>query len=135
MKSLSIMLLALLQPTVGLTQEIHPDVQAAVDWQLPENDCEPPRVKQSHVTTGQEQKLKRATKKYEKCMSQYSAILAEDQQKMMDSAAHGLTQIQANTIMGHLTVILNITQPVPRPPVISMELDDPSVFFGTQRGH
>lgn len=135
MKSLTISLFLLLLPLAGITQEIHPDVQAALDWQLPKNDCKPPSVKPSHVTTGQERKLIKATKKYEKCMNKYRAILAEDHQKMMDSAAHGLTQDQADTIMGHIKVIQKVLQPLPVPPVSTMELDDPSVFFGTQRGH
>jgi hypothetical protein len=134
MKSLSITLLLLLLPVAGLTQEIHPDVQAAIDWQLPENDCKPPSLKQSHVTTGQERKLERATRKYEKCMSEYRAILAEDQQKMMDSAAHGLTQSQADTIMGHIKIIQKVMEPVTVPPVSAMELDDPSVFLVPSEG-
>ncbi len=135
MKSLTISLCLLLLPLAGYAQDVHPDIQAALDWQLPANDCKPPVIKQSNVTSGQERKLKRAAKKYEKCLGKYRTILAEDQQKMMDSAVHGLTQDQADTIMWHLKVIQKVLQPVTPAPVPAMELDDPSVFFGTQRGH
>ena len=54
---------------------------------------------------------------------------------MMDSAAHGLTQDQADTIMGHIRVIQNLLAPPNVPPVSALELDDPPVFLAMQQGH
>ncbi len=135
MKSLTISLCLVLLPTGSIAQDIHPDVQAALDWQLPVNDCEPPSIKQSHDTTGLERKLRRAIRKYEKCMYKYMTTLEKDQQKMMDSAAHGLTQDQADTIMRHITVIRKQLQPTIVPPVSALELDDPSVLLAMRQGH
>lgn len=135
MKRLTLIFYLLLLPLTGITQEVHPDVQAAMDWELPVHDCEPPTIKQSHVTSGQDRKYKKAAKKYEKCMNKYKAGLVEDQIEMMDCAVHGLTQDQANVIMGHMKLIQSIIQPEVLLPVSAVVLDDPSVFFGTQRGH
>jgi len=118
-----------------IAQDVHPDVQVALDWKLPAHDCEPPTVKQSHVTSGQERKYKKAAQKYEKCMNKYKSGLVEDQKKMMGSAVHGLTQDQADIIMSNMKAIQKILQPEILPPVSAVELDDPSLFYGTQRGH
>lgn len=134
-KSLTISLCLLLLPLAGYAQDVHPDIQAALDWQLPANDCKPPVIKQSNVTSGQERKLKRAAKKYEKCLGKYRAILGEEQQKMMDSAVHGLTQDQADTIMWHLKVIQKVLQPATVAPVSALELDDSPVFLAMQQEH
>jgi hypothetical protein len=135
MKSLTISLCLLLLPLAGYAQDVHPDVQAALDWQLPVYDCKPPGIKQSNVASGQDRKLKREAKKYEKCLGKYKAILVEDQQKMMESAVHGLTQDQADTIMWHLKVIQKVLQPATVPPVSALELDDSPVFLALQQAH
>lgn len=135
MKILTISFCLLLLPLAVIAQDVHPDVHAALDWKLPAHDCEPPRVKQSHVTSGQERKYKKAAQKYEKCMNKYKSGLVEDQKKMMVSATHGLTQDQADIIMGHMKVIQKILQPDILPPVSAVDLGDPSTYIGRQRGH
>jgi len=96
-------------PAAVLAQEIHPDVQAALDWQLPKNECKF-KLKRSSNVTGMERKYKRAMKKYEKCIGHYVTGLALEQKKMRAVAQHGLTQAQADTIMGHMRDIQTLLQ-------------------------
>ena len=92
-----------------LAQDVHPEVQAALDWQLPENKCEF-KLKPSRVESDMERKYKKAMKKFKKCTGKYTTGLAEEQQKMMAVAHHGLTQAQADIIMGHMLNIKKVTQ-------------------------
>ena len=96
-------------PVVVVAQEVHPEVQAALDWQLPENKCEF-EFKPSRVDSGMERKFNKAMKKYKKCAGKYQTGLAEEQQKMMAVAQHGLTQAQADIIMGHMAHIKKVSQ-------------------------
>ena len=86
-------------------ENIHPEVQAALDWELPANECEPPKVKASHVTSHSERKYKKAKKKFEKCYNNYKSELVKQQQEMMAVAKHGLTTAQAETIMKNMKQI------------------------------
>ena len=96
-------------PAVVMAQEVHPDVQTALDWQLPKNECKF-KLERSSDTTGMDRKYKRAMKKYEKCIGNYLTGLAVEREKMMAVARHGITQEQADIIMGHMRGIQTIIQ-------------------------
>lgn len=89
---------------VVLAQDVHPEVQAALDYQMPNHECDF-KVKSSGVVSQSRRKIKKAMKKYTKCTEGYKSGLAAEQKKMMGVAQHGLTQEQANIIMGHLSRI------------------------------
>ncbi len=107
MKPIPILTAAILIPAAGLA-EIHPEVQAALDWKLPPSGCEQPRVKQSSVIPDRNRKFDKAAKKYRKCMKKYHASLMKQHQEMMEVAKHGLTQEQAEIILGHMRDIQNV---------------------------
>jgi len=90
-------------PVCVLGQDVHPEVQAALDWQIPKNECEF-RVKRTNVG-GTDRSFQRAMKKHTKCNEKYLAGLVAEREKMMGVAHHGLTQEQADIIMGHMGVI------------------------------
>ena len=96
-------------PVLVPAQEVHPEVQAALDWQPPKNECKF-KLKRSNVVSGMERKYKRAVKKYEKCIGNYLTGLAAEREKMMAVAHHGLTQAQADIIMGHMRDIQTTIQ-------------------------
>ena len=93
----------LLLPLCVLGQDVHPEVQAALDWQIPKNECEF-KVKRTNVG-GTDRNFQKALKKYTNCNEKYQAGLVADRDKMMGVAHHGLTQAQADTIMGHMGTI------------------------------
>ena len=108
MRRLLSLLSLVLLPVCVLGQDVHPEVQAALDWQMPNNECEF-KVKRTNVG-GTDRNFQKAVKKYEKCIEKYLAGLAAERDKMMSVAHHGLTQEQADTIMGHMgaiSIILN----------------------------
>jgi len=98
-----------LLPFTAFAAEVHPEVQAALDWQLQPHDCAPPTVKASHDSnSGNERKYNKAKKKFEKCIDAYKAELIKEQQEMMGVAQHGITQKQAEVIMGNMKFIQSI---------------------------
>ncbi len=103
MRRLLPLLSLLLLPVCVLGQNVHPEVQAALDWQIPKNECEF-RGKRTNVG-GTDRKFKRAMKKYTKCNEKYLTGLVAAREKMMGVAHHGLTQEQADIIMGHMGAI------------------------------
>ena len=67
--------LLLLLPLSLSAQEVHPEVQAALDWELQEHDCVLPKVRPSHdSTTSSERAYERAKNKFEKCYDDYKRI-------------------------------------------------------------
>lgn len=91
-------------PVCVLGQDVHPEVQAALDWQIPKNECEF-RVKRTNVGGGTDRSFQKAMKKHKKCNEKYLAGLVAEREKMMGVAHHGLTQEQADIIMGHMGAI------------------------------
>ena len=91
-------------PVCVLGQDVHPEVQAALDWQIPKNECEF-RVKRTNVGGGTDRSFQKAMKKHTKCNEKYLAGLVAEREKMMGVAHHGLTQEQADIIMGHMGAI------------------------------
>ena len=108
MKLMTILFCLVLLPLTAIAEDLHPEVQAALDWQIQPTQCNPPIIKRSNIVTGTERRIKKAQKKYKKCIDNYIDGLLEDYSKMMGVAKHGLTQQQADIIMGHLKLIQSV---------------------------
>ena len=112
--------------------EAHKEVQAALDWQLPQNSCDKPKLSQhdiralngiisqtptsgSEVSTGTRlvfevdhyklARYERKNSRWKKCVSGYKTGLLEQFEVLKSSARYGLTEQQAQTIMGKLAQI------------------------------
>ncbi len=116
--------------------EIHPEVQAALDWPFPKYECERPVLKKSRVATTQTRKFQKAIKKFKACVDDYKQLLLTENDKLMAVASHGLTSAQAEIILGKIKVIQEILKrsaggPTGKtqPNVENLELYDP------QHGH
>jgi len=93
-------------PGVVMAEEVHaahPEIQAALDWQLPENTCKF-KYKRTNVG-GSDRRYNKALKKYTNCNDDYLTGLAVTRNKMMALADHGLTREQTHIIMTHMAVI------------------------------
>lgn len=113
-------------PVVVLAESVHPDVQAALDWQMPENECEF-KIRRTNVGGREDRLYKKAMKKYEKCNASYLAGLASEREELMAVAHHGLTQAQADTILTHMGVIeivIKRSKPESVVPDAIREIDD-----------
>jgi len=96
-----------LMPLISSAEEVRPidpRVQAAIDWQMPENKCKFD-FRRGNDQSDLKRKYNRAVKKYKKCLSKYLQGLAMEQKKLMDVAPIGLTPAQADIIMGHMRSI------------------------------
>jgi hypothetical protein len=114
--------------------ETHEAVQAALDWELPSNSCKKPRPSDgqedvlahggviSHSPTGTTEnsegaptvfgvdhykidRYERKKKRWETCVSSYKSNLLEQFEVMKSSARYGLTEQQAETILGKFAQI------------------------------
>jgi hypothetical protein len=121
-------------PTVS-NAETHSEVQAAMDYELPENTCVKPRrfVRTTEVLgaplpdTGAVQifqgsgadevtdmdsntinRLKRKEDRWNKCVKEFKDGLLVDMEKLKASAQHGLNQDQANIILGNMAQIQKV---------------------------
>ncbi|HIG40252.1 MAG: hypothetical protein ABGY96_07905 [bacterium] len=95
--------------------EVHEKVQAALDYQIPLNDCTKPRsiervaemsgsggegdVTQSDVDSYTMDRVRRKEKRWETCVEDYKDELLEDFNQLKNSAQFGLTQDQAKAIL------------------------------------
>jgi len=87
------------QSALAESQGMHPEVAKALAYQLPKNECQPPKRRKSNVSSGQLRKLERALTRYENCIKDYKADILEDYGQLKESANFGLTQPQADTIL------------------------------------
>jgi hypothetical protein len=114
--------------------ETHEKVQAALDWELPLNYCKKPRSVGgqeevlahggviSHAPTGTTEgslstptvfgvdhykidRYERKKKKWETCVSSYKSNLLEQFEVLKSTAQYGLTEQEAETILGKLAQI------------------------------
>ena len=107
----SFLLVLSLSITAALTaEELHPEVQAALDWQLPTSECAAIRASSSRDPTTEARNQKRAIKKREKCVKKYRELLVGEFGKLQSVAAHGLTKKQADVILGHMRTIQEVIQ-------------------------
>jgi hypothetical protein len=109
----------LVAPALSFAADIHPDVQKALDYNLPELTCTKPElpgaskdvvdsngnVTRADVDSYTLGRYERAEKRWNKCLAKYKKGLMKDFERLKNSAAHGLTQAQANTIMGKMKTI------------------------------
>ena len=98
---------------------VHPEVQAALDWQLPEHDCgAQPRMRkgsdyanETHETvhsdtdTYTRKRYQRKMKRWDKCMGKYRNNLIKEFGRLKDSVRHGMTPAQAELVLTKLKLI------------------------------
>ena len=96
----------------------HPQVSAALDWEMPTHSCgNPPKSFTQNKTTNDEQGLNltvtdvdhytqkrydRKMNRWQKCIDRHITILKREFDTLKNSAQHGLNQSQAKIIMGHM---------------------------------
>ena len=116
--------LCVLAPTLAIAAEIHPEVQSALDWQLPENSCgdrpqiigaEPDVYDPAQDTTVRYDvdyyklgRHERKMKRWDACITGYKEDLMNEFEVLKNCARHGLTQAQADTILGKLALIQEV---------------------------
>ena len=124
--------LILLIPGISFAEN-HPEVQAALDYQLPENTCgtKPKSFESSGEVIGKpvqesggltyfegsgademsdvdsytRKRQERKVARWKSCTKEYKSGLLEDMDELKASAQHGLTQPQANIILANLANI------------------------------
>ena len=103
-------------------------VEAALNYELPENPCARPDSLSGDANVSapiqdssgvpyfqgsstasisdtdhyERSRLERKEKRWKKCLAGYKAGLLEDMERLKTSATHGLTEAQALTIVGHM---------------------------------
>ena len=80
---------------------IHPEVQRALDYQLPVLPCEQPRFISSHGVFQSNRNLQRL-RRYYGCLNEHTARLAADFDWLKNSVRHGVTPDQAKRIGNNL---------------------------------
>ena len=100
-------------------QSVHSKVSEALAWELPENSCGQPKIRgvgtgiidnegttrRYDVDTYQIERFERQQKRWKACVSKYKGGLMEDFETLKNSAQYGITQEQANTILGKMALI------------------------------
>lgn len=104
-------------PSICFAADIHPEVQKALDYSLPELTCSKPdlpgaskdvidpatgAVNRADVDSYTLGRFERAEKRWKKCVTKYKKGLMQDFERLKSSASHGLTQEQANAIMANM---------------------------------
>ncbi len=111
--------------------EVHKAVQAALDYEVPENTCKKPKTNfsETSVTAPPQDagsasffegssasnvsdtdsytrnRAARKEKRWKSCVDKYKKGLLADMETLKSSAQYGLTQAQANTILGKMAAI------------------------------
>ena len=118
--------------------QVHEEVQAAMDWKLPPNDCTKPELRgydydtlksggytsrastniSSETSAGGPaifdldyytiERYERKIKRWEGCVGRYKEKLLRDFVRLKDSAQYGLTESQATAILGKLAEIQKV---------------------------
>ncbi|MCB1691698.1 MAG: hypothetical protein KDI19_02975 [Pseudomonadales bacterium] len=123
-RCLGILIVSLLTLPAAAEQSIHPKVQEALAWELPDNPCEPPDLKGAErdvleadgavrrfdVDTNKLTHYKLKTKRWRRCVMDYKQGLIDEFGKLKDSAQYGLTQEQANTILSKMATIQAVVE-------------------------
>ena len=89
---------------------VDPELQKALDYRLPANECTAPVNRKSNQNAGAVEKQQRAQKRYAECVGKYQAGLLADLQTMTATAkralaAKQLTNPQGDTIKHHMETI------------------------------
>ncbi len=103
--------------------KVHKKVQQALDWELPENTCAFPKApgKKKQVTddmgsthtewdvdTYTLERYQRKENRWKKCVERYKSNLAKEFETLKASAQYGLTQPQADRILGNMKLIQQV---------------------------
>ena len=103
--------------------KVHKKVQQALSWQLPENKCVFPKApgKRKQVTddmgsthtewdvdTYTLQRYQRKENRWKKCVERYKTSLGKEFETLKASAQYGLTQPQADKILGNMKLIQQV---------------------------
>jgi len=125
--------LVLVLPGLAFGQT-HKAVQAALDYQLPQNTCLKPKViaadttasapaqasgsaaffvgsstsEISDVDSYTRKRLERKESRWKSCVASYKDGLLDDMEELKSSATHGLTQQQAQTILANMALIQQV---------------------------
>ena len=106
----------------GAEGEIHKDVIAALNWEVPENTCKKPRAVHVKVTSDPAadgnaeadvdtytiKRYERKEKRWKSCVKKYKSGLMEDFASLKDSAKHGLTEPQAKAILANMSLLQSV---------------------------
>ncbi len=105
------------------TPTVHKKVQEALNWELPENPCSQPKAPGKSKEIRDEQgvtrtewdvdsytlaRYERKERRWKKCVDKYKRGLAKEQETLKSSAQYGLTQQQANIILGKMKTIQTV---------------------------
>ena len=123
----------LLAVPVSTLADVHPEVQAAINYELPVNTCgKKVAVDGANVTAPAQEsggvsffegsstasvsdvdsysrkRLERKEKRRQKCVKKYKQVLLDDSERLKASAQHGLTQQQAKAILSNMALIQKV---------------------------
>lgn len=102
---------------------VHEKVREALDWELPENPCSQPKPPGERKEIRDEQgttrtdwdvdsytlaRYERKENRWKDCVDEYKRGLAAEQETLKSSAQYGLTQQQANIILGNMKTIQSV---------------------------
>ena len=105
--------------------DVHPEVQKSLDYQLPVSECgdEPllrgektfrdkaEKAAETDIDHYTRKRHERKHKRWSKCNNKYRDVLMKDFNRLKDSAKHGMTQAQAQVVMGHMKSIQDVLRP------------------------
>lgn len=95
----------ILTPGIAFGAEMHRDVKAAMNYNLPEIECNQPNLSSSSKDPYKIERLERAQKRWLKCVKKHKKGLVKDFAKLKASASHGLTDEQAKLILEKMSLI------------------------------
>ena len=116
---------ALLAFSVNVQAEVHPEVQKSLDYKMPRSTCgdEPTlrgvstfrdnaeKAAQTDVDHYTRKRHERKHKRWSRCNDKHRDRLMDDFTRLKDSAQHGMTQEQAQVVLGHMKSIQDVLQP------------------------
>ena len=119
MRKVGLLCTALLAaPVTLISAETHEKVQEALNWELPVNECKKPRLvgagldivdgigtRSTDISSHKMRRYNRKVKRWQRCVSKYREALMKDFEELKNCAQYGLTQQQAETILGKLALI------------------------------
>ena len=126
MRTIKLILISgLMALSAGAAAEVHPEVQKSLDYQIPTSECgEEPTLRgvstfrdnsekaaQTDVDHYTRERHERRHKRWSKCNDKYRDVLMKDFNRLRDSAQHGMTQDQAQVVLGHMKSIQDVLRP------------------------
>ena len=84
------------------TAEVHSEVGWALAYETPVLTCKRPKARKSNEVAGQFDRFRRKMERYAKCVNKYHQRLIEDHQRIVKAAALGITEQQAQSMIGNV---------------------------------